>query len=151
MKKIQLIVCCENTLNTFFYLKHFERYSSCFNSLSNNKLHRQGMATVTYQNAQGGTGFATYNSQQPPSYTQPGYAPYQQGHPVPVHGQSNVVVVSQPGVQGVRGTCPYCGLGFARSDYSTIGILIAILFFPLGIICCLMMTERRCTHCRAKI
>lgn len=32
-------------------------------------------------------------------------------------------------------------------DYSCCGIVMAILFFPIGILCCLLMKERKCTNC----
>ncbi|KAL4239794.1 hypothetical protein ACF0H5_000597 [Mactra antiquata] len=91
----------------------------------------------------------------PPQYNpqQPGYNPANYGQPA--YGQAyptNVTVITQPGQPGNRapGTCPYCGLGTGRSSYTMLGLLIAFCFFPLGVICCLMMTERRCTNCNGK-
>ncbi|XP_045166812.1 brain protein I3-like [Mercenaria mercenaria] len=84
-------------------------------------------------------------AQQPPP-------PY--GYGQPVYGPpptSNVVVVTQPGagMTARPGTCRHCGIGYPHSTYSVMGILLAILCFPIGILCCLMLTETRCSHCRA--
>ncbi|XP_052264964.1 brain protein I3-like isoform X3 [Dreissena polymorpha] len=86
---------------------------------------------------------------------QPGYPPPPQGYPgyMPAHQQAaqfsqqstSVVVVG--GQQQATGNCPYCLHGFTKTDFTAIGIVIAILFFPLGVICCMFMTERRCTSC----
>ncbi|KAL4240194.1 hypothetical protein ACF0H5_000988 [Mactra antiquata] len=78
------------------------------------------------------------------------YNPGQQ--PIPGYYQSNVVVVTQtPYGPRSAGICPVCGLGVIRERATFIGILLAILFFPIGIICCVMMVEKRCNNCNAKI
>lgn len=41
-------------------------------------------------------------------------------------------------------------VGRVSEDFTTIGIILAILFFPLGILCCLMMKEKKCDRCGAK-
>ncbi|EDO32734.1 predicted protein, partial [Nematostella vectensis] len=45
------------------------------------------------------------------------------------------------------GSCPSCGVGVPNQEFTILGICLAILFFPIGILCCLMLTERRCSHC----
>ncbi|XP_060552482.1 membrane protein BRI3-like [Ruditapes philippinarum] len=75
----------------------------------------------------------------PPPYGQP-----------QIQQQSNVVVISQPGVPRGTGNCPHCGIGFVKTNYTLLGFLILLIFFPIGIICCLLMTEKRCSHCGAK-
>ncbi|XP_013383972.1 brain protein I3 [Lingula anatina] len=68
-----------------------------------------------------------------------GYQPhYQQPQAVPV--QQNVVVV---------GGCPACRVGVLEDDFTCLGVLCAILFFPIGILCCLAMRQRRCPNCGA--
>ncbi|XP_011499297.1 PREDICTED: brain protein I3 [Ceratosolen solmsi marchali] len=47
------------------------------------------------------------------------------------------------------GACPACRVGVLEDDYSCLGILCAILFFPLGILCCLFLRNRRCSNCGA--
>jgi hypothetical protein len=82
---------------------------------------------------------------------QPGYPPaagavpsYNQGHSshtnVHVHPTQAVVLV---------GGCPACRVGVLEEDFTCLGVLCAILFFPLGILCCLAMRQRRCSHCAA--
>ncbi|CAG5136325.1 unnamed protein product [Candidula unifasciata] len=82
---------------------------------------------------------------------QPGYPPpagavpqYSQAHTthtnVHVHPTQSVVVV---------GGCPACRVGILEEDFTCLGVLCAILFFPLGILCCLALRQRRCSHCGA--
>ncbi|XP_066940748.1 membrane protein BRI3-like isoform X1 [Macrobrachium rosenbergii] len=90
-------------------------------------------------------GYLVGQQQYPPAY------PYAHGKPVP---GSTPVVVTQPQVvtQSVLilppGTCPNCRAGVLQSEFSFCGICMAILFFPIGILCCALMMERRCSNCR---
>ncbi|XP_045134627.1 brain protein I3-like [Portunus trituberculatus] len=56
---------------------------------------------------------------------------------------THVVVVQQ------QGSCPICKMGYVREEFTLCGMFMAIMFFPLGLICCLLMRVRRCSHCRA--
>merc|ERR1719223_1747414 len=47
------------------------------------------------------------------------------------------------------GGCPACRVGVLEDDYTCCGILCAILFFPLGVLCCLATKQRRCSNCGA--
>ncbi|XP_071962378.1 membrane protein BRI3-like [Antedon mediterranea] len=90
-------------------------------------------------------GYTSYQSGAPPGYQpappQPGYPPQQAyGQPVTVTHTTNVVVV---------GGCPACRVGVLEDDFTVLGVLCAILFFPLGILCCLAMRQRRCPNCGA--
>lgn len=49
----------------------------------------------------------------------------------------------------VVGGCPACRIGVLEDDFSCLGILCAIFFFPIGILCCLAMRQRRCPNCGA--
>ncbi|XP_033630464.1 brain protein I3-like [Asterias rubens] len=84
---------------------------------------------------------------------QPGYPPQQQhGYPPPQQQGAPHVVVhqQQPATQVVVvGNCPTCHAGVITDSYTACGIILAICLFPIGIICCLMMKERRCTNCNA--
>ncbi|KAK8738208.1 hypothetical protein OTU49_004106, partial [Cherax quadricarinatus] len=77
----------------------------------------------------------------------------QQQQPVYVqqHG-STTVVTTQPlpsSVVLVTGAnCPACRAGFLRSEFTCCGIFLAICFFPIGMLCCFLMMERRCSNCR---
>ncbi|KAL4240193.1 hypothetical protein ACF0H5_000987 [Mactra antiquata] len=90
----------------------------------------------------------------PPQYQQPGGpAVYNPGlQPIPGQYPNNVVVVNQTphGLPRMPGMCQVCGVGVIRDRASFIGLILAIVFFPIGIICCLMTVEKRCVHCHAK-
>ena len=47
------------------------------------------------------------------------------------------------------GACPACRIGILEDDYTCLGVLCAILFFPIGILCCLALKNRRCSNCGA--
>lgn len=98
-----------------------------------------------------------YNHGYDPSKTHQGYNQpgYHQGRQ-PGYGQQGyqqqygVVVQQQPATQVVLvGGCPACRSGVLEEDYTCLGVLCAILFFPLGILCCLAMRQRRCPNCGA--
>lgn len=66
-------------------------------------------------------------------------------------GQPQIIVQQPtPNVVVLGGGCPRCGVGVLTEEYGCCAILIAILFFPLGVLCCLAMRERVCTNCRAR-
>uniref|UniRef100_A0A182J7M6 Membrane protein BRI3 n=1 Tax=Anopheles atroparvus TaxID=41427 RepID=A0A182J7M6_ANOAO len=46
--------------------------------------------------------------------------------------------------------CPACRIGMLEDDYSCLGIFCAIFFFPLGLLVCLALRNRRCTNCGAQ-
>ncbi|XP_035777753.1 brain protein I3-like [Anopheles albimanus] len=46
--------------------------------------------------------------------------------------------------------CPACRIGMLEDDFSCLGIFCAIFFFPLGILVCLALRNRRCTNCGAQ-
>ncbi|XP_052786987.1 brain protein I3-like [Mya arenaria] len=100
-----------------------------------------------------GPGYGPPQGQQgyppPQGYGPPPPQGYAQPPPMMAAQQSSNVVVVQAGGNTVIGACGRCGNGVAVENYSIIGIIIAIVFFPLGIICCLMMTERHCSSCGA--
>jgi len=87
-------------------------------------------------------------------YPQQGYPPQQQGvvygQPVnfqqPVYsGQPATTVIIQGG-----GNCSAGGSHVIDEDFTICGIVCCILFFPLGVLCCLAMRERRCTKCQIR-
>ncbi|CAH1794583.1 unnamed protein product [Owenia fusiformis] len=90
-----------------------------------------------------------YPPQEAPVYPSQGNYPpmgqtYQQTTTV-IHGQpqptyTNVVVV---------GGCPACRVGVLEDDYTCLGVCCAIFFFPIGLLCCLAMRQRRCPNCGA--
>lgn len=46
--------------------------------------------------------------------------------------------------------CPACRIGVLEDDYTCLGICCAIFFFPIGILCCLGLKNKRCTNCGAQ-
>ncbi|XP_055550004.1 brain protein I3 [Wyeomyia smithii] len=50
----------------------------------------------------------------------------------------------------IVGGCPACRIGMLEDDYTCCGICCAIFCFPVGILCCLAMKNRRCTNCNAQ-
>ncbi|XP_064095677.1 membrane protein BRI3-like [Macrobrachium nipponense] len=90
-------------------------------------------------------GYPTGQQQYPAAY------PYAPGKPVPPG--STPVVMTQPQVVNHAvvilppGTCPSCRAGILQSEYSMCGICLAILCFPIGVLCCVLMMERRCSNC----
>lgn len=77
---------------------------------------------------------------------------YQQGfgyQPIPSYQQQSAVVVQQQPQIVVVGGCPACRVGVLEDDFTCLGVCCAILFFPIGILCCLAMKQRRCPNCGA--
>ncbi|XP_043242678.1 brain protein I3-like isoform X2 [Amphibalanus amphitrite] len=43
--------------------------------------------------------------------------------------------------------CPVCQTGVMETSYTFCGVLLAIVLFPIGIICCLYLSGRTCSAC----
>ncbi|XP_047993327.1 brain protein I3 [Leguminivora glycinivorella] len=80
----------------------------------------------------------------------PGYTPYGAAPPnttyLPNYGATTVII--PPQIIAVN-ACPACRVGILEDDFTCLGILCAIFFFPLGILCCLALKNRRCSNCGA--
>ncbi|XP_026072653.1 brain protein I3-like isoform X1 [Carassius auratus] len=61
---------------------------------------------------------------------------------------TNTYTIVQPSVVVVGG-CPACRVGVLEEDFTCLGIMCAIFFFPLGILFCLALRQRRCPNCGA--
>jgi len=90
----------------------------------------------------------------PAAYDPKGYYPPQQGgYQGPVVGgyqQTGITVTQSPQQTVVLvGGCPACRVGVLEDDFTCLGVLCAILCFPLGVLCCLALRQRRCSHCGA--
>uniref|UniRef100_A0A8C2TNK2 Membrane protein BRI3 n=1 Tax=Coturnix japonica TaxID=93934 RepID=A0A8C2TNK2_COTJA len=72
--------------------------------------------------------------QPPPPYPYPGAAAAQPA------ATTSVVVV---------GGCPACRVGVLEDTFTCLGVLCAIVFFPIGILFCLALRQRRCPNCGA--
>ncbi|XP_026762643.1 brain protein I3 [Galleria mellonella] len=87
----------------------------------------------------------------PPGYTPYGAPPPPQPEPgyMPNYGATNIIIQPvQPTLLAV-GACPACRVGILEDDFTCLGILCAIFFFPIGILCCLALKNRRCSNCGA--
>ncbi|XP_075035778.1 membrane protein BRI3 [Mixophyes fleayi] len=49
----------------------------------------------------------------------------------------------------VVGGCPACRVGVLEDAFTCLGIFCAIFFFPIGILFCLALRQRRCPNCGA--
>ncbi|KAF3846432.1 hypothetical protein F7725_003510, partial [Dissostichus mawsoni] len=56
--------------------------------------------------------------------------------------------IIQPSVVVVGG-CPACRVGVLEDDFTCLGVLCAIFFFPLGLLFCFALRQRRCPNCGA--
>ncbi|XP_018966264.1 brain protein I3-like [Cyprinus carpio] len=61
---------------------------------------------------------------------------------------TSTYTIVQPSVVVVGG-CPACRVGVLEEDFTCLGIMCAIFFFPLGILFCLALRQRRCPNCGA--
>ncbi|XP_017875594.1 brain protein I3 isoform X2 [Ceratina calcarata] len=83
----------------------------------------------------------------PPGYYPSSGATQNPGY-VPTYGSTQATTVIMPEIILVGG-CPACRVGVIEDDFSCLGLLCAILFFPFGILCCLLLKSRRCSNCGA--
>lgn len=91
---------------------------------------------------------ANVSWQPPPGYYPNNINPNYQGSYVPSYGSTHSTAIIVPEIIIVGG-CPACRVGVMEDDYTCLGLLCAILFFPLGLICCLLLRTRRCSNCGA--
>lgn len=111
-----------------------------------------GLVTHTYAVPSGSAFVPIYPQQQPQSPQQPEVIVTKPIRPLPAIGYGTI---SQSGVSVpteiiVINGCPACRIGVLEDDYTCLGICCAIFFFPLGILCCLAMKNKRCTNCGAE-
>lgn len=119
-----------------------------------NKQHPPSDNPPPYSGAEAPYPYAAQQPYAPPTQYYPpenqGYkasAPPAVGGPVPASAaptQTHVIVVQQ---QQPIGNCPVCRRGNLVYEYTCCGIFLAIFFFPIGIICCLLMKQGRCSSC----
>ncbi|XP_068605577.1 membrane protein BRI3 isoform X1 [Brachionichthys hirsutus] len=83
----------------------------------------------------------------PPPYGQ-AYPSAQMNPAVSQQPYPGTYTIVQPSVVVVGG-CPACRVGVLEDDFTCLGILCAIFFFPLGVIFCFALRQRRCPNCGA--
>ncbi|KAM8844693.1 membrane protein BRI3 [Spinachia spinachia] len=98
-------------------------------------------------------GYGAIPSPAPPPYpyTYPGgqgYPSAQMGPAVAQQPYAGTYTILQPSVVVVGG-CPACRVGVLEDDFTCLGILCAIFFFPLGLLFCFTLRQRRCPNCGA--
>lgn len=86
----------------------------------------------------------------------PGYQPYAGPTQYPLGAAGNVpsygamhTTMTIPQTIIIVNACPACRIGVLEDQYNALGILCAILFFPIGILCCLMTKTKKCSNCGA--
>jgi len=91
-----------------------------------------------------------YPQTYPPAYQQssPNQPYQQQAYPPQGYGSPAGFNAPPPPAQYVRvvGGCPKCG-GIMQEDFTCLGICCAVVFFPIGLLCCLLMKEKKCSNC----
>lgn len=73
-----------------------------------------------------------------PGYQIPSYGAFESTPSVVIQPPPNIIVV---------GGCPACRIGILEDSYPCVGLLCALIFFPVGILCCLAMKNKRCSNC----
>jgi len=96
-----------------------------------------------------GPGYPQQGNAYPPG---PGWNPPPHAmHPAPAANQGATIIVQPVPTPGTRvvlvGGCPTCHAGVLEDTFGFCAIFLAIFFFPIGILCCLAMKEKRCTNC----
>ena len=81
-----------------------------------------------------------------PGYAQPFHTAYPQNP-----GYGSTIVIQPPAEVVFVGGCPACQRGILEESFTLCGVLMAIIFFPLGLLCCLLMREKRCSNCGSSI
>ena len=94
--------------------------------------------------------------QAPPNVyqAQPVETPQQYAPQDPVYAQPQQhVIIHGPIHAVVRGQMLHpdgrCAHAVQTNEFTCLGIFLAIILFPIGILCCLVITKRRCIHCGA--
>ncbi|XP_037952055.1 uncharacterized protein LOC119682609 [Teleopsis dalmanni] len=67
--------------------------------------------------------------------------------PVSVEDPSDGEADTLPIPRIAIGDCPACRVGQLEDGYSCLGLVCAIVLFPIGIICCMAMKNKRCPSC----
>ncbi|TNM97321.1 brain protein I3 [Takifugu flavidus] len=96
-------------------------------------------------------GYGSIPPPAPPPYAYPDPQGYPSAQTVPAVSQQpyhGTYAIIQPSVVVVGG-CPACRVGVLEDDFTCLGILCAIFFFPLGLLFCFALRQRRCPNCGA--
>ena len=47
--------------------------------------------------------------------------------------------------------CKSCNQGYIKDRYTKCGYILACIFFPCGLICCIALRESECSRCGVKV
>lgn len=97
-----------------------------------------------------------FNNDPPPAYTPFVQQPLSNSQTYGATGSSpashTTVIITNPNPAEtifLVGGCPACRVGVLDDEFTFLGLLCFILFFPIGILCCLALRQRRCLNCGA--
>lgn len=101
----------------------------------------KGQQPPQYQQSYAQPAYAQQQNYVHPAYAQPAYPPAGFGQPQTVYTPppTQVVVIQDACVDG--------GHHVIEKSFDCCGILLAILFFPIGLICCFVMASNKCVKC----
>lgn len=107
-----------------------------------------------YSNAVPSGGYAPYPTQSHQPHPQHPHdvvitKPIQSMPPV-TYGSISHSTIAMPTEIIVVGGCPACRIGILEDDFTCLGVCCAIFLFPVGILCCLALKNKRCTNCGAQ-
>ncbi|EFA08605.1 Brain protein I3-like Protein [Tribolium castaneum] len=54
---------------------------------------------------------------------------------------------SSTNAEDLHANCPVCRVGVLERKFTKCGIVLAVLFFPLGIVCCFLSSQKKCNRC----
>jgi len=66
------------------------------------------------------------------------------------YGTIDQHTISVPTEIMVIGGCPVCRIGVLEDDFTCLGVCLAIFCFPIGILCCIALKNKRCSNCGAQ-
>lgn len=111
-----------------------------------------GMGIAQSSNAMPGSSFVPIYPIQQPIQMHPEVIVTKPIRPLPTAGYGTIgqSTIAVPTEIIVINGCPACRIGVLEDDYTCLGICCAIFFFPIGILCCLGLKNKRCTNCGAQ-
>ncbi|KAM4026503.1 membrane protein BRI3 [Anomaloglossus baeobatrachus] len=68
-----------------------------------------------------------------------------------IYPPGTCIIQQQPSLTSVVvvGGCPACRVGVLEDSFTCLGIFCAVFFFPIGILFCFALRQRRCPNCGA--
>lgn len=76
-------------------------------------------------------------------------APARSTYNIPIPSNYTLVTTDAPINSQLNPSECIAGLHVYASQYDALGVLLAVLLFPIGLLCCCSMYEMRCVKCNA--